>query len=180
VVITVSDLNRDFAALMADEIASYTDVLAREYFSTVLRGKLIYYNEIIAELDRNFARKTDSLNATLSLIRELKKSNAGDEVLKSKLSRSEDALLSNTGQMSEILERLGEMKKSEQWILSLISNKEVKFVSVMQKAIPDPSNIFFLKILLCLAAAFCVSWMSVLFIYFAKTYRQYFSLFFSR
>jgi hypothetical protein len=73
-----------------------------------------------------------------------------------------------TGQMSEILERLGEMKKSEQWILSLISNKEVKFVSVMQKAIPDPSNIFFLKILLCLAAAFCVSWMSVLFIYFRE------------
>jgi len=180
VVITVSDLDRDFAAQMADEIAGYTDVLAREYFSTVLRGKLIYYKEIIAELDANYMRKTDTLNATLARIHELKKSYSGDESLKDKLNHAENALVNNAAQMSEILERLSEMKKSEEWILSLMGNQEVKFVAIMQKAIPDPSNIFYLKMLLCTAAAFAVSWMSILFIYFAKTYRQYFSLFFSR
>lgn len=180
VVITVSDNDRDFAARMADEVASYTDVLAREYFSSVLGGKLAYYREIIQELDGNFQRKTDTLNATLAAIREMKKSASGDEDLKNKLTEAENALLNQAAQMSDIIDRLAEIKKSQQWILSLMNTQEVKFISVMQKAIPDPSNLFLLRMLLCCVAAVAASWIAVLFIYFAKTYRQYFNLFFSR
>jgi hypothetical protein len=180
VIITVSDGNRDFAARMADEIASYTDVLAREYFSSVLGGKLAYYRAIIQELDANFLRKTDTLNATLATIREMKHKASGDEALENKLTDAESALLSQSAQMSDIIDRLTEIKKSQQWILSLMNNQEVKFISVMQKAIPDPSNLLLPRLLLCLGAAFAASWVSILFIFFAKTYRQYFNLLFSR
>ena len=176
VVITVSDGDRDFATDMADEVAAETDRLAREYFRRAMAGKLAYYEELVKNLNEDFGRKTDSIKACLREISMLKaRGDAGG-----RLAEAESALLASSTNMDEIVENISNAKQSQLWIQNMMDNSQITFVTVMQKALPDQSNLLTSRLIVATFAFFAAALATVFLIFIGKTYRRHIQLFLSR
>ena len=176
VVISVRDADRETAARMADEVAAETDRLARRYFATAYAGRVDYYSRLLSRLEDDFDKKNKILQEGVAAIRG-KSSNTNGSDRTGSLSVAENNLVSASGQLNEILDKIVEVRKSQEWWQTIIQSEKYQMVSVMQKAIPDPSNLLVKRIVISLAGWCMYLLLVTMAIYVYYTYKAYGRLF---
>jgi hypothetical protein len=175
VVISVRDNDRDLAARMADEVAMETDRLARRYFATAYAGRVDYYSRLLERLNEDFDKRNKAILDGVAAIREGSKGSGHPQG--ETLTLTENNLVAASAQLKDILDQLVEVRKSQEWWKSIIQSEKYQLISVMQKAIPDTTNLLIKRAVISLVAWCMYLLMVSMAIYFYYTYKSYGRLF---
>jgi len=176
VIITVRDSDRELAAAMANEIGIELDLIAKNYFSEIMNANMAYYQTLLQKLNTDFQNKIDQLNNSASEVSHLKPYSSNPN----NLNLIEESLRNASSSLEKNTRQIFDLYQTQQWVLNMIENKKIKFVSVVQKAVPDFSSHFFFRFAFSIVASLLVIGLALLLIYFIKVYHQYIRLLLSK
>lgn len=179
VIITVRDADREFTAAMANEIGVELNLIAKNYFTEIMSANMAYYQTLLRKLNTDFQNKIDQMNTAAVEFSRLKPQslNPGNSNL---ILSTEESLRSASSNLENNTKQIFDLYQTQQWILNMIENEKIKFVSVVQKAVPDYSSHFFFRFALSVFGLVLIIGLALLLIYFIKAYHQYIRLLLSR